>query len=67
MAFKKALEPLMEQIAPDWILHHIEMRRHSDFSLDDQKVTIILVIKPIGSANFVDPDADLRTGPRRIK
>jgi hypothetical protein len=65
MAFKEAIEPLMTQVAPDWLLHHmtLERGRTHDFR---EEVTIRLVIRPIGDANFSDRDADLSTGPKRI-
>lgn len=65
--FRATLAPLLEQVAPDWLLHHIEIQRDRVKFGTDEQVEIRLVIKPIGAANVVDPDGDLRTGPKRIE
>lgn len=67
LAFKAALSPLMANVAPDWLLHHIEMRRSTESDTMDERVEIRLVIKPIGQARFADPDADLLTGHKRLR
>lgn len=68
MAFQEALGPLMERITPDWLLHHMEIRRLNGFDAvaDQDRVEIRLVIKPIGSARLSDQDADLMTGHKRL-
>ena len=66
LAFKEALSPLMANVAPDWLLHHIEMRRNTEYDTMHECVEIRLVIKPIGQARFSDNDADLFTGPKRL-
>lgn len=63
MRFEAALKPLMADVAPDWLLHHMEIVR----DLPEEQVRIVLVCKPIGSARLADADADLRTGPRRLQ
>lgn len=64
MRFEAALKPLLAQVAPDWLLHHMELRRDIvDYT--DERVEIRLVIKPIGSARVAD-DSDLSTGPKRL-
>lgn len=50
--FKSALGPTLEEVAPNWLLHHIEMRRQSDWDTKEERVEIRLVIKPIGQARF---------------
>jgi len=65
MAFQAAIAPLMERVAPDWLLHHMEMHRRHEPDMGE-RVEIRLVIKPIGEARVVDPDGDLRTGHRRL-
>lgn len=67
MAFKEALSPLMANVAPDWLLHHIEMWRSTESDTMDERVEIRLVIKPIGQARFGDRDADLLTGYKRLR
>ena len=47
LRFKEALAPLMVDIAPDWLLHHIEMERDMDCRDMSERVQIRLVIKPI--------------------
>ena len=66
LRFKEALEPLMANVAPDWLLHHIEMMRDLDPRDMSDRVMIRLVIKPIGEARVIHPDADLLTGPKRL-
>lgn len=55
-AFQDALGPLMANIAPDWLLHHIELARKTNFDTLDECVEIRLVIKPIGTAKLVKPN-----------
>jgi hypothetical protein len=64
-AFEEQLGPLMAKVAPDWLLHHMEIRRGLDREFQE-RVEIRLVIKPIGEARFGDPDADLLTGHKRL-
>ena len=64
-AFEDKLKPLMAQAAPDWLLHHMEIRRNTRHDFEGE-VEIRLVIRPIGSAKFRDTDADLLTGYKRI-
>lgn len=46
--FEDALAPLLAETAPDWLLHHMELRRvRSDRDMQDQ-VEIRLVLKGIG-------------------
>jgi hypothetical protein len=66
LRFRAALGPLMEQVAPDRLLHHIELHREREDFGHGERVEIRLVIKPIGQANIVDPDGDLKTGPKRL-
>ena len=66
LKFKEALGPTLANVAPDWMLHHIEMMRKTEFDTMDERVEIRLVIKPIGSARFGKPDDDLLTGHKRI-
>lgn len=56
MAFRDALEPLMVNVAPDWLLHHIELARKTNFDTLDECVEIRLIIKPIGTAKLVNPN-----------
>lgn len=66
LRFKNALEPLLAQVAPDWLMHHMELvRDQAEFGLDE-RVEIRIVIKPAGSARVVDDMADLATGLRRL-
>ena len=65
-AFEDRLQPLMAEVAPDWILHHMEIQRATDHSDMSERVVIRLVCKPIGSARLADPDGDLATGPKRL-
>lgn len=67
LRFKEALAPLMVDIAPDWLLHHIEMERDMDCRDMSERVQIRLVIKPIGEARTIHSNADLLTGSRRIE
>ena len=66
LRFRDALGPLMADVAPDWLLHHIEMMRDLDPRDMSERVMIRLVIKPIGEARVIHPDADLLTGPKRL-
>lgn len=52
-AFREAIGPTLAQVAPDWMLNHIELRRDEDFVTNEQRVEIRLVIKPIGQARTV--------------
>lgn len=46
--FEEALAPLLAETAPDWLLHHMELRR-VPFDQDMQeRVEIRLVLKGIG-------------------
>ena len=65
LAFREALGPLMTQVAPDWLLHHIELQRETKDDLREQ-VVIRLVIRPVGSVRVVDDGADLNTGFKRL-
>ena len=65
LAFREAIKPLLEKVAPDWLLHHIELNRRTEQDFTE-RVEIRLVIKPIGSANLSHEDADLATGLRRL-
>ena len=64
--FRAALAPLMEKVAPDWLLHHIELIRDVDKDFRERTV-IRLVIYPIGEAREVPDAAVLEKGPRRLK
>ena len=66
LKFKEAIGPTLAQVAPDWILHHMELMRHNDFDKMEERVEIRLVIKPIGLARVVDDDSDLMTGHKRL-
>jgi hypothetical protein len=55
--FRQRLAPLMEEVAPDWLLHHMEIRRLHHFEQEGEKVEIRLVIKPLGFAREV-PEND---------
>ncbi|WP_162600754.1 hypothetical protein [Paraburkholderia sp. C35] len=52
--FKESLEPLIARVAPDWLLHHIDMERRHTMGMCEE-VTIRLVIRPIGDAKFSGP------------
>ncbi len=52
-AFEERLKPLLAEVAPDWLLHHMEIHRRGDVLMDDERVEIRLVITPIGSAKVV--------------
>jgi hypothetical protein len=43
----------MTEVAPDWLLHHIELRRVSSWDAGKEQVEIRLVIRPIGEAREV--------------
>lgn len=62
--FEDHLKPLIAQVAPDWLLHHMVMHRTNNPLTMGEEVEIRLVIRPIGSANFVDDDQNQR---ERIK
>jgi hypothetical protein len=66
LEFREALGPLMTRVAPDWLLHNIELRRETNYDLGEQ-VVIRLVIRPIGSVRVVDDGADLNTGFNRLE
>ncbi len=66
LAFREAINPTLEKVAPDWLLHHIELSRRMDEKDFTYRVEIRLVIKPIGSAKLSNEDADLANGPRRL-
>ena len=57
--FAQRLKPLLAEVAPDWLLHHIELRRRNDEAMEE-RVEIRLVIKPIGSARFASDTPELR-------
>lgn len=63
--FKLALEPTMASVCPDWLLHHIELRRVDRDYGYDETVEIRLVLKPVGSARVV-PDPELLTAEKRL-
>ena len=58
--FEDRLKPLLAQVAPDWLLHHMELQRRRDFDTMDERVEIRLVIKPIGSAKFAPDRPELQ-------
>lgn len=53
-AFEDALKPLLAQVAPDWILHHMELRPETTRDLAEQ-VSIRIVLRPLGATRVV-PD-----------
>lgn len=53
--FRARLAPLLAEVAPDWVLHHMELQRKSEFGKNDESVVISLVIKPLGSVSEVTP------------
>jgi hypothetical protein len=65
LKFKEALEPLLANVAPHWLLHHIQMDRQFRVETMQEEVQIRLVIRPIGEARTVD-NADLLTGHQRL-
>lgn len=65
-AFKAALGPTMARIAPDWMLHHIEMRRRERDETMTQEVEIRLVIRPVGEANWGEDDLDRIDAQQRL-
>lgn len=50
--FRECLEPLLERIAPDQMLHHINIVRHSDYPMVDE-TEVRLVLRPIGNVRDV--------------
>jgi hypothetical protein len=64
--FEDRLKPLLANVAPDWLLHHMELRRRRDFDAMDERVEILLVIKPIGSAKFAPDRPELQAPQLRI-
>ncbi len=60
MAFEERLKPLLAQVAPDWLLHHMELQRRVEHDTMDERVEIRLVIKPIGSARFASDRPELQ-------
>lgn len=64
--FRERLAPLMAEVAPDWLLHHIELRRDYDRDHRDQ-VEIRLVIKPIGDARELRAPRELSAGPALLQ
>lgn len=66
-AFEDHLGPFMERVTPDWLLHHMEIRRN-DRRMEGgrEEVEIRLVLRPLGDVTLGDDRADLRTGPLRL-
>lgn len=54
-AFEDAVKPLLAKTAPDWMLHHMELRPEKTQDFTEQQVSIRLVLRPIGSVRPV-PD-----------
>ena len=52
--FEQRLAPLLAEVAPDWLLHHMTLMRDTDHKDMTEQVVIRLVIKPIGSVRVVD-------------
>jgi hypothetical protein len=59
-AFEERLKPLLADVAPDWLLHHMEIQRRVEHDTMDERVEIRLVIKPIGSAKFASDRPELQ-------
>lgn len=59
-AFEEQLKPLLAQVAPDWLLHHMELRRRTEEDTMEERVEIRLVMKPLGSAKFASDRPELR-------
>lgn len=66
-AFEDRLRPLMAEVAPDWLLHHLKIARHTDPMTFQEEVEIRLVCRPIGSTRVVDDGFDLHTGHKRLE
>ena len=66
-AFEDLLKPFMAQATPDWLLHHMEIRRQMHDLDHVEEVHLRLVLRTIGSVRAADPEADLRTGFRRLE
>jgi hypothetical protein len=64
-AFESRLKPLLADVAPDWLLHHMELQRRIEHDTMDERVEIRLVIKPVGSARFASDRPELRA-PQRL-
>jgi hypothetical protein len=65
-AFEERLRPLLADVAPDWLLHTMELRRGVHPGTMEPECTILLRIRPIGSARCVDPEEHLDATPRRL-
>ena len=65
--FRECLEPLLERIAPDQMLHHIKIVRHPDYPAVDE-TEVRLVLRPIGSvrdvSNALPQDKPLLATPK---
>ena len=66
-AFEDAIKPVIATATPDWLLHHMEIKRRDSGFERPEEVEIRLVLRPIGEANVKDMDADLSTGFKRLK
>ncbi len=49
-AFRVAIQPVLDLVAPNWTLHHIETFKSQDQMMND-KFEVRLIIKPIGNLN----------------
>jgi len=58
--FEEALGVVLPQVAPDWLLHHMELRPHRDFETEEERVEIRLILKPLGSVKVVRDKPELQ-------
>lgn len=54
-AFKDRIDPLLAEVAPDWLLRDMRLERRYNHMNYEEEVVIQLVIRPLGSARELHP------------
>lgn len=49
-AFKERIDPLLAEVAPDWLLRDMRLERRYNHMHYEEEVVIQLVIRPLGYA-----------------
>ncbi len=60
-AFQERLAPLLAQLCPDWLVHHMEINHHTFPHPEiEREARIVIVLRPLGSTRFVDDPVPIK-------